>query len=129
MVRTALTVFQSRCFFALSLAVAVFVPQRGVASPTPEGIAFFESKIRPVLVQHCYQCHSAEALHAGKLKANLLVDSRSGMAKGGESGAAVVPGKKDDSLLLAALKYDGFKGAQSSNWTAKQGHQPSNITA
>ncbi len=109
MVRTALTVFQSRCFFALSLAVAVFVPQRGVASPTPEGIAFFESKIRPVLVQHCYQCHSAEALHAGKLKANLLVDSRSGMAKGGESGAAVVPGKKDDSLLLAALKYDGFE--------------------
>ncbi|MEX0669345.1 MAG: c-type cytochrome domain-containing protein [Pirellulales bacterium] len=48
--------------------------------------------------------HSAEALRAGKLKANLLVDSRDGMMKGGESGAAVVPGKRDDSLLLAALK-------------------------
>ena len=81
----------------------------GVASPTPEQIAFFETKIRPVLAQHCYQCHSAEALRAGKLKASLMVDSREGMAKGGESGAAVVPGKREDSILLAALKYDGFE--------------------
>ena len=79
------------------------------ASPSPDGIAFFEAKIRPVLAEHCYQCHSADALRTGKLKANLLVDSREGMAKGGESGAAVVPGKREDSLLLAALKYDGFE--------------------
>ena len=79
------------------------------ASPTPDQLAFFESKIRPVLVEHCYQCHSAEALQAGKLKASLLVDSRDGMMKGGESGAAVVPGKREDSLLIAALKYDGFE--------------------
>ena len=79
------------------------------ASPTPEQITFFESKIRPVLVQHCYQCHSAEALRAGKLKASLLVDSRDGMMKGGESGAAVVPGNREESLLIAALKYDGFE--------------------
>jgi len=79
------------------------------ASPTPDQLAFFETKIRPVLAQHCYQCHSAEALRAGKLKADLLVDSRDGMMKGGESGAAVVPGKREDSLLLAALKYDGFE--------------------
>jgi hypothetical protein len=82
---------------------------RAVASPTPEQIAFFETKIRPVLAQHCYQCHSAEALRAGKLKASLLVDSRDGMMKGGESGAAVVPKNKEESLLLAALKYDGFE--------------------
>ena len=81
----------------------------GVASPTPEQDAFFEAKIRPVLVQHCYGCHSAEALRTGKVKASLLLDSRAGMAKGGESGAAVVPGKKEESLLLAALKYDGFE--------------------
>jgi hypothetical protein len=88
----------------------VALPERiARASPSPGDIAFFEAKIRPVLVQHCYQCHSAEALRAGKLKANLLVDSRDGMAKGGESGAAVVPGKKEESLLLAAIKYDGFE--------------------
>lgn len=80
-----------------------------LASPTADQLAFFESKIRPVLVQHCYQCHSAEAFQAGNLKASLLVDSRDGMMKGGESGAAVVPGKREDSLLIAALKYDGFE--------------------
>jgi hypothetical protein len=82
---------------------------RADASPTPEQIAFFETKIRPVLAKHCYQCHSAEALRTGKLKASLLVDSRDGMVKGGESGAAVVPKNKEESLLLAALKYDGFE--------------------
>jgi len=78
------------------------------ASPAPEQVAFFESKIRPVLVQHCYSCHSAEALAGGKLKAELLLDSQAGMAKGGESGPAVVPGDKEASLILAALKHEGF---------------------
>jgi hypothetical protein len=96
------------CRGAIVMAVAASTAAAS-ASPTPEQIAFFETKIRPVLAQHCYQCHSAEALRTGKLKANLLVDSRDGMMKGGESGAAVVPGKRDDSLLLAALKYDGFE--------------------
>jgi hypothetical protein len=79
------------------------------ASPAADQTAFFETKIRPVLAQHCYQCHSADALQAGKLKAGLLVDSRDGMQKGGESGPAVVPGKKEESLLLAALRHDGFE--------------------
>jgi hypothetical protein len=95
---------------AAGLAVGIFGGSTAaLASPTPEQIAFFETKIRPVLAQHCYQCHSAEALRTGKLKASLLVDSRAGMAKGGESGAAVVPRNKEESLLLAALKYDGFE--------------------
>jgi len=95
----------------LVATVVVFATTSAAAlgSPTPEQIQFFETKIRPVLAQHCYQCHSAEALRAGKLKASLLVDSRAGMAKGGESGAAVVPRDKEGSLLLAALKYDGFE--------------------
>ncbi|MGB8854095.1 MAG: PSD1 and planctomycete cytochrome C domain-containing protein [Pirellulales bacterium] len=94
---------------AAGLSLGLLGAVRAAASPTPEQIQFFETKIRPVLAQHCYQCHSAEALRAGKLKASLLVDTRAGMAKGGESGAAVVPGKKEESLLLAALKYDGFE--------------------
>ena len=94
-----------------TLAVVALVTGMGPlrAGPSADDVAFFETKIRPVLAQHCYQCHSAEALRAGKLKAGLLVDSRDGMAKGGESGAAVVPGKTEDSLLIAALKYDGFE--------------------
>ena len=73
------------------------------------GIAFFEQKIRPVLVEHCYACHSAEAK---RLKGNLYLDSRSGWEKGGDSGAAViVPGKPDESLLLRTLRHteDGLE--------------------
>src|SRR5262249_42368586 len=66
---------------------------------------FFETRIRPVLVEKCYKCHSAEAKKAGKLKGGLLLDSRAGLLKGGDSGAAVVPGKPADSLLLKALRY------------------------
>jgi hypothetical protein len=94
------------CFTAVAVWLAVAGPV--AASPSPEQLAFFESKIRPVLVQHCYSCHSAEALAGGKLKAELLLDSRSGMAKGGESGPAVVPGDTEASLILAALKHEGF---------------------
>ena len=79
------------------------------AEPTAEGIAFFESKIRPVLVAKCYQCHSAEAQAAGRLKAELLLDTRDGMLKGGESGPALVPGDKAKSLLLDAIGHKGLE--------------------
>ena len=49
------------------LVLGLLGTPHGVASPTPEQIAFFETKIRPVLAQHCYGCHSAEALQAGTL--------------------------------------------------------------
>ena len=60
------------------------------AEPSAEGLAFFEKKIRPVLVERCYKCHSAES---EKLKGELMLDTRVGIRKGGESGHAVVPGK------------------------------------
>ncbi|MFA6546690.1 MAG: c-type cytochrome domain-containing protein, partial [Limisphaerales bacterium] len=56
----------------------------------PDQLQFFERKIRPVLAEHCYSCHSAKA---EKLKAGLYVDSKDGLLKGGTSGAAIVPGK------------------------------------
>lgn len=67
-----------------------------------EGIAFFESKIRPLLAEHCYECHS---VRAKKVKGGLLLDSRAALLKGGDSGPALVPGKPDESLLLKALSY------------------------
>jgi hypothetical protein len=72
-------------------------------------VEFFEQKIRPVLVQHCYACHSAEAQTAKKLQAHLLLDSQAGMLTGGESGPAVVRGKSAESLLIQALRYDGLE--------------------
>lgn len=72
----------------------------------PQAVAFFEKKIRPVLVEHCYKCHSADAAKEGKLKGGLQLDTREGLRKGGESGAAVVPGDLKKSLLLGAIQHD-----------------------
>jgi len=69
---------------------------------TPEQNAFFEAKIRPVLADKCYSCHSAEA---EKIKGELLLDSRNGMQKGGENGPAVFPGDLDKSLLITAMRW------------------------
>jgi hypothetical protein len=65
-------------------------------------IAFFEAKIRPVLVKHCYECHSAES---GKSKGGLMLDTKHGIREGGETGPAVVPGDVAKSLLLTAIKH------------------------
>ena len=64
------------------------------------GIAFFESKIRPVLVERCYECHSSQAK---KLRGGLRLDTRTGTRDGGDGGPAVVPGNVDESLLFSAI--------------------------
>ena len=62
--------------------------------------AFFEAKIRPVLVENCYSCHSA-----AKKRGGLLLDSKEGLHKGGDSGAALKAGAPNDSLLIKAIRY------------------------
>ena len=74
----------------------------GATELPPDQVEFFEKNIRPVLVEHCYKCHSVEAK---KLKGGLAMDSRDGLRKGGDSGPAVVPGKPKESLLLKAVGY------------------------
>ncbi|MCS6866116.1 MAG: DUF1553 domain-containing protein [Gemmataceae bacterium] len=74
---------------------------------TPQDVEFFEKKIRPVLTEHCYGCHSAEAQKNNKLKGSLRLDSRAEMLRGGDSGPALVPGRPEESLLLQSLRYDG----------------------
>jgi len=76
-------------------------------APDVKGVEFFETKIRPVLVSECYQCHSAEAAKNKKLKGGLQLDTREGVLKGGDSGAVVVPGDPKKSLLIATLRHDG----------------------
>ena len=72
------------------------------AKPVADGIAFFEAKIRPVLVERCYQCHGAGS---EKVKGGLRVDHREGMVKGGDGGPSIVPGKPEESLLIEAIRY------------------------
>jgi hypothetical protein len=63
---------------------------------------FFEKRIRPLLADRCYSCHSAKA---EKLKAGLRLDSRAALLLGGESGVVVVPGRPDQSRLIEAVRY------------------------
>lgn len=85
-----------------AVSVAVIVSPLS-ADADDAGVEFFEKKIRPLLVTHCSECHAADAK---KLGGGLLLDSRDGVRKGGESGAAIVPGKPDESLLIKAVRYN-----------------------
>lgn len=67
-----------------------------------EGQTFFETKIQPILINNCYECHS----HSKRIRAGLALDYRSGWEKGGDSGPAIVPGKPEDSLLITAIKHE-----------------------
>ena len=69
---------------------------------TPEQIKFFEAKIRPVLATKCAKCHAETA---EKVQGGLLVDSREGLLRGGDTGPAIVPGSLEDSLLIEAIRY------------------------
>jgi hypothetical protein len=81
------------------LLIVAFTPLTTLAD---DGIAFFESRIRPVLAQECYECHST----ATKAKGGLLLDTRAGWRKGGDSGDVLIPGKPDESLLLKSIRHE-----------------------
>jgi len=92
--------------FTLALAQTVLIPCALASEPTAtsqDGTAFFEQKIRPLLVEHCYSCHSAEAK---KLKGGLLLDSREGWQRGGDSNQpALVAGDVAASMLIRSVRY------------------------
>jgi len=95
--------------FCLLCVQAVAADDTAAATKPAENrkeIEFFEKKIRPVLVKHCYECHSAKAK---KVQGGLLLDTRAGIRRGGESGPAIVPGKVDESLLIDAIRYASFE--------------------
>lgn len=85
---------------SLSLLLAVPVLLFGT-EPAPDRVEFFEKKVRPVLVNRCYGCHSAETKPAGGLR----VDDRHGLLRGGASGPAVVPGNPADSILIQRIRH------------------------
>ena len=95
------------------LVILIFAAGVVPAADTPEFAAadldFFEKKIRPILIKHCYECHGEESLVAKKLRGGLRVDFRNGLLAGGESGPSIVPGKASESLLIEALKFESFE--------------------
>ena len=75
------------------LVVGANSPTRADDVPLDEQIQFFEKKIHPVLIEHCYECHSAKAASSKSLKGQLQVDTRAGRRAGGESGTVFEPGE------------------------------------
>jgi hypothetical protein len=86
-----------RCILATILCLATARAASGQQADTA-----FEKKVRTVLEQHCYKCHSHQA---GKSKGALILDSRDAMLKGGETAPAIVPGHPEKSLLIKAVSY------------------------
>jgi mono/diheme cytochrome c family protein len=96
---------------AVFLAPALLADIAGMPAPqpvlpaqtvSPGDLQFFEAKIRPVLSDRCYKCHSRDA---DKIKGGLMLDTREGMLHGGDTGPAIAPGKPEDSLLVDAISY------------------------
>jgi hypothetical protein len=95
--RLPLTIF-------LLAAASFFAPS--ARAQDKAGVAFFEKHIRPVLVKECYNCHSA---NSKEVKGGLLLDTREGIRRGGETGPSVVPKNLDDSLILEAIRHEGLE--------------------
>lgn len=76
------------------------------AEPTAEELDFFENRIRPVLVKHCYECHTPDAK---TVQGNFLLHTREGLLKGGDSGPAIVPSDNEEGTLLESLRYETFE--------------------
>ena len=98
--------FSARCVIILTLIGPLAIPCIGAEdearSKDAGGLAFFEAKIRPVLVEHCYACHAAES---GTAEGSLVLDSQQGLLLGGDRGPAIVAGDTDASLLLQAISH------------------------
>src|SRR3989442_3894633 len=90
----------SRRWLAALIALIAF-GRPALAIDDPEGIEFFEKRIRPILVDHCYKCHST----GQKIKGELRLDSRQAVLKGGKTRPAIVSGDPEKSLLLEAVRY------------------------
>jgi len=76
-------------------------------TPDAASVAFFEQKIRPVLVEQCYQCRSADAVKNKKLRGGLRLDTAEGILKGGDSGPVIIAKKINEGHLLQSIRYTG----------------------
>jgi len=94
------TTLQIAIAATLSCTAPIFAQDRPL---TPEENDYFESKIRPALIEHCHKCHSADK--DAKIKGGLQLDSKAGLLKGGSTGPGLVAGQPDRSLIIKAMRY------------------------
>jgi hypothetical protein len=108
--RTSFASAVASTFFAIAVACSIKVVRADdtAAKPTAEPLAqpsrahldFFEANIRPILVKHCYECHSSKDPDGG-----LSLDSQAGLSRGGDSGPAFISGNPEESRLIEAIRY------------------------
>ena len=84
----------------LMVSLPTLVLAQTVPSQDAAGLEFFEKKIRPLLADNCFNCHSTNTNSRGGLR----VDDRNGLISGGDRGAAIVPGDPEKSLLIKAVR-------------------------
>ncbi len=94
------TGFRAIASWALCLGFAATLSAQEV------DVSYFEKYVRPILAEHCYECHSAQST---KIQAGLRVDHRQLLLQGGDSGAAIVPGDSTSSSLIQAVRFEGFE--------------------
>jgi len=92
-------------FPRVALSAALFLAAGVVRAADGADLEFFERKIRPILIERCYECHSEDK----KVKAGLRLDVTEGWLEGGDSGPAVVPGNAEHSALIKAVRYSGLE--------------------
>src|SRR5882762_7709273 len=88
---------------AAVVACGASVSSHAAAPSSLAQLDFFEKKIRPILVESCYECHSATSK---KAKGGLLLDTSEGLLKGGDSGPAIIPGNPAKSLLIIGIRHE-----------------------
>ena len=98
----SLLFMRGRAVALFAIVLPLCSTRAGDLASSSAGTSFFEQKIRPVLADHCYKCHSTKAT---KLKGGLALDSRERALKGGNTGPAIVPSKPEESLLLKAIRH------------------------
>jgi len=88
----------SRQFVIARLTVCILLMAHTCRAENEED--FFESRVRPVLVKHCQDCHGAKKQEGG-----LRLDSRDAWMRGGDRGEAIIAGEPDKSLVIQAVRH------------------------
>lgn len=111
--------------FPIAVIVLALAARPGFGESAEEKVAFFEKKVRPVLVNRCYACHSADTKPAGGLR----VDDRNGLLTGGDTGPGVIPGDPENSTILKRIRHTDPKRKMPKEGEPVTSEELENLTA
>ena len=94
----------SRLMLSFCLVFGCLMALARAEATDQDSVRFFEVEVRPLLAEHCFECHSENKSEGG-----LRLDQHQSLLSGGDSGPAIIPGEPTDSLLMAAVRYEGLE--------------------